>query len=144
MPLPTSIHQYYEIQSVLSSARASGGAIYRIPDLPGQSLGGRARAWRQRAYYYRKLLAKLDHETHGGVPGYVGVTEWDDILLTADPADPTAVIIRFGVVQGTLESLTGEKLDALPVAPKAKKPATRIADSDLLAEAESLAMEIDK
>lgn len=143
MPLPRSIHQYSEFQSVLSAARAQSGAVYRVPDPPGKRPGSRATMWRQKAYYYRKLLAEQNALKHGDVPGYVGLSEWDDMLLTVDPRDPTAIRIEFGVVTGKLESLSGAALAVERVRPIAER-LTTTADADLLDLAEQLALEIGK
>lgn len=139
MPLSRSVHMYHDVQLALTSARQAGGAIFRA-ETPGK-----ATAWRQRAYYFRKLLAEADEAAHLNIPGYTGSTEWDDLTLTILPSDPTGVRIQFGVVQGKLESLDGGELPIMTVAAKIprKRPSTP-ADAELLAAAESLAVEIDK
>lgn len=140
MPLSKSIHMYHDIHLALTAAREAGGAIFRA-DSPGQ-----ATSWRLRTYYYRKLLADADVSAHGSIPGYSGSTEWDDLTLTINPADPTGVRIQFGVTRGKLESLDGGEISI--TSPKAEKKARRKADApadaDLLAAAQNLAVEIDK
>jgi len=138
MPLSKSIHMYHDIQSALIAAREAGGAVCRLES------ANKAISWRQRAYYYRKLLAENDERAHP-IPGYVGSTEWDDMTLTIEASDPTGVRIEFGVVKGKLESLGGSPLARpTPAAKLSRKKPTTVADADLLAAAEGLAMEIDK
>lgn len=136
MPLSKSIHMYHDIAQALTSARAAGGAIFRA------ETAGKATAWRQRAYYYRKLLAAADEAKHAAVPGYYGSTEWDDVTLTIDPSDPTAVRIEFGVVRGQLEALDGSTISSAPVA--TKKPKRTAEDEALLEIAKNFAVEIDR
>lgn len=136
MPLSKSIHMYHDIAQALTSARAAGGAVFRA------ETAGKATAWRQRAYYYRKLLAQADEAKHAAVPGYFGSTEWDDVTLTIDSADPTAVRIEFGVVRGQLEALDGSTISSAPVA--AKKPRLTAEDEALLEIAKNFAVEIDR
>ncbi len=138
MPLSTSIHSYLDVVQVLSAAREAGGGVYHL-DTPGK-----ATSWRQRAYYYRKLLARADAAKHGNVPGYSPSTIWDDLNLTIDPTNPAAVRIQFSVIEGKLEGLGGESLRVSK--PVATSPAPRVAqeDEELLKIAEGLAVEIDR
>lgn len=136
MPLSKSIHMYHDVAQAFTSARAAGGAIFRA-ETPGK-----ATAWRQRAYYYRKLLAAADEAKHAAVPGYYGSTEWDDVTLTIDPSDRTAVRIEFGVMRGQLESLDGAAITSAPI--EAKKPRLTAEDQALLDIAKNFAVEIDR
>src|SRR5688572_14551336 len=128
---------YTDIQAALMGARAAGGAIFRLPSAK------KATAWRLRAYYYRTLLCEKDEAAHQ-IPGYSGTTEWDDVRLIIDPADPTGVRIEFGTIEGKLETFGGEQLEAPKGSAKAKTKPVAPVDADLLAAAESLVMEIDK
>jgi hypothetical protein len=138
MPLSTSIHSYLDVVQVLSAAQEAGGGVYHL-DTPGK-----ATSWRQRAYYYRKLLARADAAKHGNVPGYSPSTPWDDLNLTIDPTDARAVRIQFSVIEGKLEGLGGESLRVAKPTSAPALPAVASEDAELLKIAEGLAVEIDR
>lgn len=138
MPLPKEVNMYHDVRVVLEAARGAGGARLEL-DNPGA-----AKHWRQRAYYYRKLLARSDQAAHAKIIGYMAQTEWDDMHLTCEG---NVVVIRFGTFKGTLKGLDGKPVKVAPVVPKASRvnplpPAP--SDDPLLAEALQLVGDRDE
>lgn len=101
MPLSRSLAAYYDVQQVFMTARKNGGIRYTLESEKA------AIRWRQRAYYYRALLAKSDQEAHANVAGYLPSTVWDDVYLQCQD---NVVLVTFGTLRGTITSLDGEAL----------------------------------
>lgn len=105
MPLPKFSARYPDIRQVFDAAIAAGGARYRLNN------GGKATNWRQRAYYFRKLLwAELNTNNVGPpIP-----TPYEGIRITIDPEDSSVAIIHVNSAQlhGEIEGLTGGPVSA--------------------------------
>jgi hypothetical protein len=116
MPFSTNINTYSDVVSVLSAARAAGGAVYELPPK------AMARNWVARAYYYRKLLVKAARQRAGNLPGFTPSTDWDDMRLEVTD---TNVHITFREVVGVLRNAGGLKLE-VPFIPGDRGAAERI------------------
>lgn len=115
MGFTRSISAYALVDKVLRAARAAGGGQYTLPSR------GAATNWRAKAYYYRRLLAEQDEAKNGNVPGYSGVSPFDDMSINRSPSDEATLIISFGLPGGVLRTADGELIDtnSVPAAPAA-------------------------
>jgi hypothetical protein len=94
--------QYTDVAATLSAAVKKGGGKFKL-STPGQAI-----RWRQRAYYYRKLLTKQ------GEP--LGPLAHMTLRIEGD--EPTTVIIEFARLVGTLTDFND-----VPITPDDKEPA---------------------
>lgn len=90
MPLPKSLNSYFDIQRALEAARTVGGGLVQC------NSRGAATRWRQRAYYYRKLLAHNQVAKHPHILGFQSTTEWDDMHLTLEGNNVRIAFGNFG------------------------------------------------
>lgn len=130
-----------DIVRIFTAAKAAGGARYRL-NSPGQATN-----WKQRAYKFRRQLLRVKQSTMP--PGVLATTEWDDVVLMKDPADPNVILITFGTIQGQLTTMDGDQLSTpdghvkMATAVSHSEPVADSADP-LLAEALELAKGLEK
>lgn len=118
MALSKSLSAYSDVARVFTVASEKGEAAYRL------SSPNAAIRWRQRAYYYRKLLAEA---------GYPSFSEFE---LVIPPEDKSLVKIRPIELEGII--LDGEGNPVKDIPEQAGDPEYQ----KLLGEAEALAKEL--
>ena len=141
MPASNNISSYADIDAQLKQARAMGGAEIIFASR------AEATVWRARAYYYRKLLRRLEEAKHPETPGIAFTTPWDDMLLRIDKANPFRVRVEFGMkMSGTLQPLSGasdlvpmpEVEGAVGIGPASILPTDDLSDEEVLRQAAAL------
>lgn len=102
MPLSKSLHSYNDVKAVFSAFASRDTMTIAFPSK------GKAHHWRQRAYYYRKLLHNLQEERNAtGVPTE---TPYDNYVIRTDKHDPRVLHLEKHIFDGVLRDGAGNEI----------------------------------